>query len=77
MPDGKSGRTPLHHAVERDDLTTVGYLILEVCVKDYMIEFISVGMNLHASLVSYPHTVIEQTKFRGIYSNHPACPHTL
>nr|AHI17304.1 nuclear Factor kappa B-a [Mytilus galloprovincialis] len=29
MPDGKSGRTPLHHAVERDDLTTVGYLILE------------------------------------------------
>lgn len=36
MPDGKSGRTPLHHAVERDDLTTVGYLILEVrnCTDD-------------------------------------------
>ena len=33
MPDGKSGRTPLHHAVERDDLSTVGYLILEVCFK--------------------------------------------
>lgn len=29
LPDGKSGRTPLHHAVERDDLSTVGFLILE------------------------------------------------
>lgn len=32
LPDGKSGRTPLHHAVERDDLSTVGFLILEVCI---------------------------------------------
>ena len=29
LPDGKSGRMPLHHAVERDDLSTVGFLILE------------------------------------------------
>ena len=32
LPDGKSGRMPLHHAVERDDLSTVGFLILEVCI---------------------------------------------
>ena len=28
--DGKSGRTALHHAVEADDLSITGYLILEV-----------------------------------------------
>jgi ankyrin repeat protein len=30
LPDGKSGRTPLHHAVEADDLSLAAYLILEV-----------------------------------------------
>lgn len=30
MPDGKSGRTPLHHSVETDDLSLAAYLILEV-----------------------------------------------
>ena len=30
LPDGKSGRTPLHHAVEVDDLPTAGYLLMEV-----------------------------------------------
>ena len=30
LPDGKSGQTPLHHAVERDDLSLAAYLILQV-----------------------------------------------
>ncbi|XP_053392566.1 nuclear factor NF-kappa-B p105 subunit-like [Mercenaria mercenaria] len=29
LPDGKSGRTPLHHAVETDDLSLAAYLILQ------------------------------------------------
>nr|UZH84476.1 P105 [Sinohyriopsis cumingii] len=29
LPDGKSGQTPLHHAVEADDMSVAGYLILE------------------------------------------------
>ncbi|KAK3091585.1 hypothetical protein FSP39_020963 [Pinctada imbricata] len=29
VPDGKSGRTALHHAVEVEDLSVAGYLILE------------------------------------------------
>ncbi|XP_046550036.1 nuclear factor NF-kappa-B p105 subunit-like isoform X1 [Haliotis rubra] len=29
LQDGKSGRTPLHHAVEVDDLPTAGYLLME------------------------------------------------
>ena len=28
--DGKSGRTPLHHSVETDDLSLAAYLILQV-----------------------------------------------
>nr|KAG5707696.1 hypothetical protein BaRGS_003271 [Batillaria attramentaria] len=30
VPDGKSGRTALHHAVELDDLPVAGYLLMEV-----------------------------------------------
>jgi ankyrin repeat protein len=30
LPDGKSGRTALHHAVELDDLPVAGFLLLEV-----------------------------------------------
>ncbi|ESO88995.1 hypothetical protein LOTGIDRAFT_106471 [Lottia gigantea] len=30
LPDGKSGRTPLHHAVESDDLSVASYLLMEV-----------------------------------------------
>jgi ankyrin repeat protein len=30
LADGKSGRTPLHHAVETDDLSLAAYLILQV-----------------------------------------------
>ena len=32
IPDGKSGRTALHHAVELDDLPVAGFLLMEVGV---------------------------------------------
>ena len=35
MPDGKSGRTPLHHAVELDDLPVAGFLLLEVSISRF------------------------------------------
>ena len=30
MADGKSGKTPLHHVVEVDELSIAAYLILQV-----------------------------------------------
>ena len=30
LPDGKSGKTPLHHVVEVDELSIAAYLILQV-----------------------------------------------
>ena len=33
VPDGKSGRTALHHAVELDDLPVAGFLLMEVSLK--------------------------------------------
>ena len=30
MPDGKSGKTGLHHAVDGGDLSVVAYLLMEV-----------------------------------------------
>ncbi|WAQ97288.1 NFKB1-like protein [Mya arenaria] len=33
LPDGKSGQTPLHHAVENDELSLAAYLILQAGAK--------------------------------------------
>ena len=33
QPDGKSGRTALHHAVEADNVAIAGYVLLEVTVS--------------------------------------------
>jgi len=30
LQDGKSGRTPLHYAVEKDDIALCGYLLVDV-----------------------------------------------
>ena len=32
QPDGTSGRTPLHHAVEADNVAIAGHLLLEVII---------------------------------------------
>ena len=35
QPDGRSGRTPLHHAVEADNVAIAGYLLLEVKLSHF------------------------------------------